>query len=362
MKQGTGMKSQITVFVTAALALLANFPVYAQFTGFESGTETSAASTEASANSYGPGIGGDVVVQIDPETGSLIVIADEETNEQVRKVVENLDRPVPQVLIKVVFLEVTHTKDLDLGVEASFNYKGGDHEDMIQTIFGLSAITRGAFATVIEEDFSATLRALSGVAKLEVLSKPSVLTRNNQAATITVGEEVPFVRNTRVTSDGQTINTVEYEDIGIILTVTPFINPDGLVEMDLYTEISTITGDTVPISDTVDAAVFAKRSAETMVVAPDGKTVVIGGLMEDNLTEATSKVPILGDIPILGFPFRRVTKTKAKTELLIFLTPYVVRTESELREMSLSEKNRTELVPEVFSDEKMDKYIDNLGD
>jgi general secretion pathway protein D len=189
-----------------------------------------------------------------------------------------------------------------------------------------------------------------------------VLTRNNQLATITVGEEVPFIRNSRITQDGQIINTVEYEDIGIILTVTPFINPDGLVEMELYTEISTITGDTVPISDNVNAPVFAKRSAETMVVAPDGKTVVIGGLMEDNLTESTSKVPILGDIPVLGFPFRRTIKSKGKTELLIFLTPYVVRSEAELREMSRTEKNRTELAPQVFPDEKMNKYIENLED
>src|SRR5690606_28353238 len=133
--------------------------------------------------------------------------------------------------------------------------------------------------------------------RLEVLSRPSILTRNNQEAIITVGSEVPFVTDTRITESGQQINTIVYEDIGIILRVTPFITRDGLVEMILAPEISTLTDETVPISDTLRSPVFAKRSADTVVVTPNGQTVVIGGLMEDNKTEVTSKIPLLGDIP-----------------------------------------------------------------
>jgi len=313
---------------------------------------------------YGSGVAEDVTFEFDPETSSLIVITDEETNEHIRKVIESLDRPVPQVLIKVLFLEVTHTKGLDLGVEGSlgFDGKSADDRDLIETAFGLAAELQGGFFRIIEEDLQVTLRAIADVAKLEVLSRPSILARNNEPANITIGQEVPFIRNSRITQDGQMINTVEYEDIGIILEVTPHITSDRLVELEVMPEISTLTGETVPISAGIDAPVFAKRSAETRVVVPDGKTVVIGGLMEDNDIETVHKVPLLGDIPILGIPFRRTVTSKSKTELLIFLTPHVVEGAAQLAEMSAGEKDKTELVPEVFSERQMDKFIDNPDD
>lgn len=242
-------------------------------------------------SAYGSEIADDVVIETDPETGSLIVVTDEETNEYVKKILENLDKPVPQVLIKVLFLEVTLTDDFDLGAQGSFSYGSNGEEDVLEILYGLAGETSGGFYKIIDDDLSITLHALETVGSLEVLSRPSVLAKQNEEAIVTVGQEVPFVRNSRVTSDGQTINTVEYEDIGIILTVTPFITPDGLVDMELNPEISTLTSETVPISDTIDAPVFAKRSAETVVVVPDGKTVVIGGLMEDNKTENSQRFP-----------------------------------------------------------------------
>ena len=300
------------------------------------------------------------VIQVDPDTGNIIIYGDEAVQAQARLVLESLDKPVPQVLIKVLFLEVTHTNKVDLGVEWQAGYDGNNpaDRDIIETAFGVASETRGGFYRILERDFSATLRALSEVGKLEVLSRPSILTRNNQEAVITVGQEVPFIRNSRVTQDGQIINTVEYEDIGIILRVTPHITPEGLVEMDLSPEISTLTGDTVPISAGVEAPVFAKRSAETRVVVPNARTVVIGGLMEDNKTETTRKVPLLGDIPFLGAAFRRKIETTAKTELLIFLTPYVVNAASELLELSASEQRKSELAPQVFTQRMMEKYLD----
>ncbi|HEQ60765.1 MAG TPA: hypothetical protein ENN74_04060 [Firmicutes bacterium] len=312
--------------------------------------------------SYGTRLAEDVLIQTDPETGSLIIITDEETNAHISQIIQNLDRPIPQVLIKVLFLEVTHGKGLDLGVEASFEYDGQNDRDLIETIFGLGAQTRGGFYRIIEEDLLVTIRAIAEVNKLEVLSRPSILARHNKEAVITVGQEVPFIRNSRITQDGQTINTIEYEDIGIILRVTPYITTQGLVEMDLFPEISTLTGETVPISEQINAPVFAKRSAETRVVVPDGKTVVIGGLMQDNRTEAVSKIPLLGDIPLLGMAFRRTQKSDSKTELLIFLTPYVVEGSEQLEVLSRAEEERTDLAPRVFSDQQMDRYFDRSSE
>lgn len=324
-------------------------------------SESGSSASPAAASGYAATTVGQASIQYDPETGALIIITDEETNKQIDKVVKELDKPIPQVLIKVLFLEVTHTKGVDFGLEGKTQYGSKDGtEDTIQTIFGLASETRGGFWKILDEDLEVVIRAMADTSKLEVLSRPSVLARNNQQATITVGQEVPFVRNSRITEGGDTINTIEYEDIGIILNVTPRITENRLVEMSVSPEISTLTGETVPISNTVNARVIAKRSASTNVVVDDGRTVVIGGMMEDNATETIKKIPILGDIPLVGAAFKRTIKEKSKTELLIFLTPHVVENSEELRDISLSEHGKSELSPKAFTKKQFDKYIDNL--
>ncbi len=292
-------------------------------------------------------------VEVDEGTRTMIITTDPTTNLQVRDIIRALDKPVPQALIKVLFLEVTHNDDMDIGVDA--RYTG--NRSIISSIFGVGAETQGGIVSILQTDLEVTMRALAEVGRLNVLSRPSILTRNNQEATITIGQEVPFIRNSRITQDGQIINTVEYEDIGIILTVTPRIGVDGLIELDVAPEISTLTGQTVPISGTVNAPVFAKRSAQTHVIVPSGKTVVIGGLMEDQETVNVRKVPILGDIPGLGVLFRRKITTKQKTELLIFLTPTIVTDGAHLVRMSDDESSRATLMRQQ-DEKRLDFYMD----
>ena len=345
---------------TPAFSQEAMPPMPPGFVGASTGLSSSGA-TASSRSGYGANLLGDAQIQYDPETGSLIVITDEDTNKQIDAIVKELDKPVPQVLIKVLFLEVTHTKGVDYGAEATYNHTSSDgRQDTIQSFFGLVNETNGGFYKILDEDLDVVIRAIADTSKLEVLSRPSVLARNNQQATITVGKEVPFITNSRITDSGDTINTIQYQDIGIILNVTPHITPERLVELDVSPEISTLTGETVPISPTVNARVIAKRSAVTQVVVDDGRTVVIGGMMEDNATETVHKIPILGDIPLLGAAFSRTEKNKSKTELLIFLTPHVVENGKELRDISLSEKGKSELAPKAFTEKQIDKYIDNL--
>ncbi len=313
-----------------------------------------------SLESLGTSISGDAIIQYDAQTNSVIVITDEETNKQISRVVQTLDKPVPQVLIKVLFLEVTHSSDLDFGFEGSFTSQdaSGGEQHTVGSDFGLSSMTSGGYYKILDSDFSATLRAMATAGKLEVLSRPSVLTRNNETATITIGQEVPFITNSRITDNGETINTVTYEDIGIILEVTPHITTERLVEMEVTPEISTLTADTVPISKTVDARIIAKRSAQTRVAVSDGKTVVIGGLMEDNDTKSVKKIPLLGDIPLIGMLFSRTVKSKTKTELLIFLTPVVVEDAAGLDKLTLDERGKTENQPKVLKNEAAQKKYD----
>ena len=125
-------------------------------------------------------------------------------------------------------------------------------------------------------------------------------------------------------------------------------------------EISTRTAVEVPIASNVTAPVIAKRSADTVVVTPDGMPVIIGGLMENTKTDTTQKVPILGDIPILGYAFKRTIKKDVKKELIIVLTPHIVRTATQMAELSTREGKQSKLTSEVWSQDELDRYIDTL--
>ena len=357
---------------------------------------------------------GDALVQIDPETRSLIIVADDETQGQISKVIANLDRPKPQVLIKVLFAQVTLDANTDIGVEGSYQFNVGQPilSQLLatatnsttgsmsttsptvtttktknstqtngttqtvttttqpypipgsgtagpQTLFGLSSETNGGFFKLNTNAATATLYALEQRGKVSVLSRPSILARNNQEAVMVVGQEVPLITNSQITDTGQTINTVRYQDVGIILRVTPFIAANKTVEMIVSPEISSLSSQTIPISPTVNAPVINKTSAETVVVTPDSTTVVIGGMMQKQQTSNLQKVPLLGDIPLLGYAFRHTVKQDQKTELLIFLTPYIVAGTDRLEDLSLDDVNRSDLPQTALTPPDVNTYLDN---
>jgi general secretion pathway protein D len=307
---------------------------------------------------------GEAMISVDPETRKIIIIADEDTNLQVQNVIQSLDRPKPQVLIKVVFVQVTLGNDLDLGVEASYTHRSGSSTGTVASAFGLkdaaTAVAGGGVYSLIGNDFEVMLRALQVKGHTEILSRPSILARNNQQAVIVVGQQVPFITNTRFDAVNGQINTVTYQDIGIILRVTPFISNDGLVEMIVAPEISSVSDRTVNISPGVNAAIIDKRSADTVVVTPNGQTVAIGGLIGTQKINQDRRVPFLGDIPGIGNLFRRKITSQTKTELIIFLTPYVIMHPGDLAKMTDDEKSRLENAPKVFSDEETKRYLEGM--
>jgi general secretion pathway protein D len=265
-----------------------------------------------------------------------------------------------------VFLEVTYRNSLDVGVEGSYSKKlSSTSTGLVNNVFGLAA--QGASGTspaglyqVLGSDFQVTLRALAEAGKLEVLSRPSILARNNQQASITVGQSVPIPASSQIGANGQISTQVQYRDVGIILRVTPFITAEGLVEMIVAPEISTLTAQTVAINETLRSPVIATRYAETVVVTPHGQTVVIGGLMENNKTKTDRKIPLLGDIPLLGALFKRKITEDTKTELVIFLTPYVVADPSQLAAMTRKETEQSELRKGAFSEKELNRFLDAL--
>lgn len=304
---------------------------------------------------------GDAMISSDVDTRRLIVVTDDATNENIKTIIANLDKPKPQVLINVVFMQVTHDNSFDLGAEAV--YKGPisiktNPEGTARTRFGVAQelannSVYGAFYQLVGRDITATIHAISAVAKTEILSRPSILTRSNQQATILVGQTIPLLASSTTNTNSNAITTtVNYQDVGIILKVTPFITSNGLVEMIVSPEISSLSVTTINSQPVID-----KRSADTVVVTQSDQTIVIGGLISAQKNDTESKVPLLGDIPILGAAFRRKNTDKIKTELLIFLTPHVIATPEELGKVNDSERARLEMTPRTFEQADLNRFI-----
>jgi type II secretion system protein D len=317
-----------------------------QFQGQQRTTQQAgpASQTSSSTESNANDLSEDTYLEADKDTNSLLVLTSSRNYELLKPIIDDLDKPVSQVLIKVLLAEITHSDDLDLGTEFSaWNLRGaGDSNNVEFSTQFPPTQTSGLKATVLDRTLNVTIRALQETGKLNILSRPYILTRNNQTATITVGSQVPFATG-ETTSNVGTQTTTEYRDIGIILEVTPSINPEGLVNMTVKPEISSITGETVQISERLNLPIFATRTSETKVAIKDGQTIVIGGLMQDEVHDNVSKVPLLGDIPLLGNLFKRTIKSKDKTELLIFLTPHVAPDALALAPISDRERQRSNL-------------------
>jgi general secretion pathway protein D len=222
-------------------------------------------------------------------------------------------------------------------------------------------------------DFTATLRAIATVGKAQVLSRPSILARDGQMAKIVVGQEIYMPSGVSYTTSGTTTTPIingSYTDIGIILNVTPFIGANSLIEMILQPSTSAIdasssgqliaSGGGLLGSSAVYAPNINIRSADTVVVTPDAQTVVIGGLISNSRSTGDSKIPLLGDIPLLGYLFKSTTDTKAKNELLMFLTPHIVQAPKQLAALSLNEAGQTRLITNSISEQELDRFLERV--
>lgn len=339
------------------------------FPGFGSSQRSSSASRSTTTYPSSTDIG-QARITYDPETRSIIVVADEATAAHITNLVSQLDRPTPQVLINCVFMEATYTKGTDIGVDGVYRHtiSGAGALDGLgkaETAFDLA--TSGGLYTLVGKDLTINIAALAKAGKTEILSRPSILARNNQQATITIGQRVPLIQGVTYDSFGNQRNAIEYQDVGIILQVTPFITSDGMVEMIVAPEVSSVSDSTVTFATggtnnvgSPSAPIIDTRSADTVVVVPDGQTVAIGGLMMTTKIHSEKKVPILGDIPLLGLAFRHKTTEDAKKELLIFLTPHIVYRPTELAARTESEKARTEMSRQAFGETELNRFLDDV--
>jgi len=259
--------------------------------------------------------------------------------------------------------EVTLDNTLEMGMEFAIQdllfsenaYLGpngtvqGDNKDFIfGTDLGATGTGGGGISfTVTGEDFNLLIRALQIEGRLEVLSRPAILVQDNQDANITVGERVPTVQDIVVSTGGFVTPQVNYEEVGVILDVTPIINPDGYVNLQIKPEISSIGTSSVTVATGVTLPTFTERSAETSVTVKDGETIIIGGLITSRTNDSANKVPLAGDVPILGNLFRATVQHDIKTELMIVLTPHVIRDEYQAVKISREMRDQTGMMDEA---------------
>ena len=248
----------------------------------------------------------EVAVVAEEESNVLLLSASPRYFDTIEALIRELDQPPPQVLIQVLLAEVTLDETTELGVDWNVTSKWNKGHDSAGagTQFSVAAQGDGFNLSVTAGDLSFFLRALQSQGRLEVLSRPQILASDNQQAMINVGQRVPFITNSRITENGTTINTIEYQNIGIILTVTPRINPDGFVKLEVKPEISSIANSSVTISETTKAIIINQRSAETTVSVQDGHTIILGGLITTKDENRDDRMPWFGDWPIFGPLFR----------------------------------------------------------
>ncbi len=317
-------------------------PTAASATG---GAGASAATAPTSQNSL-PSTGGNI--QADPATNSLIITASEPQYRQIKAVIEMLDTRRAQVFVESLIVEVSTNKASDFGVQwqgavgnsgaAGTNFSVGN---ILKTTLAnlVPGLNIGATGTVDGKPvlgFLANFLQTSGQGN--VLSTPNLLTIDNEEAKIVVGQNVPFVTgqftNTGGGNNGSVnpFQTIERKDVGLTLRIKPQISENGTIKMQIFQEDSSVD----PGSRTSPSGLTTnKRSIESSVLVEDGGIVVIGGLLKDEFTNGEEKVPLLGDIPILGNLFRQQSRKREKRNLMVFLRPVVVRDADSTQNLSL---------------------------
>jgi len=302
----------------------------------------------------------EVSIQAEPTTNTLLISGSPRFFKTIASLVAELDQPLPQVLVQVLLAEVTLDDTTELGFEWQVNANPGSKKISLGTNFGLKA--DGFNFTVSAGDLSLMLRALQSQGRLEVLSRPQILAADNEQAEISIGQRVPYVTASRVTEGGTTVNTIQYQDVGIILQVTPRISPDGFVKMVVAPEISSISDATVEISENLNATIINRRSADTTVTVQDGHTVVIGGLITNKVQNIEEKVPFVGDLPLLGALFKTSKAVKERTELLVILTPHILRTPTDADLLANKQIRSLQLAKGIHADSSIGELLNPLGD
>lgn len=302
----------------------------------------STGAASAGASSAGTGmvqsmLGDNVKVVADERNNALLIYAPASEYEKVANALRKLDISPTQVLIEASIVEVTLTDELKYGLQWYFNGSlGSDYQGQGQLTSGqtnaIGPINPGFSYSVLNSasQVRAVLTALAQKSLINVISSPSVLVQDNHTAEIQVGDQQPVRSTTTITDGGTTQNSIEYKDTGVALSVTPSVNAGGMVSMDVRQTVTDV--------GQIDAATgqrsFLQRQFSSRVAVRSGESVVLGGLIRDNSSRGKQGVPLLQDIPLVGALFSTTSTTGTRTELVVLITPRVIRSDADLRALS----------------------------
>ncbi|WP_417655704.1 type II secretion system secretin GspD [Pseudoalteromonas atlantica] len=319
----------------------------------------------------------DASIEAHPDSNSLVITAQPDTMRSLETVIDRLDIRRAQVLVEAIIVEVMESDGVNLGTQwisedggmlqfnngstvpvGSLAVAGIQAQDTTttQTIIGTESGNVTSYDKTTEGDYSALASLLSGVNGLafglvkndwgaiiqavstdtnsNILATPSITTMDNEEASMIVGQEVPIITGSQTGSNNDNpFQTIERQEVGVKLKVTPQINDGSAVQLLIEQEVSSVSGATA-----VDISVN-KRAITTTVMADDGGMVVLGGLIDEDVQESVSKVPILGDIPILGHLFKSTNTTKRKRNLIVFIRPTIIRDGVNMNKLSFNKYN-----------------------
>jgi len=317
------------------------------------GTGASTTNTTAAANtSSGSGSsafnGKDLSIVADEQTNALVVTAQPDVMQELERIIAKLDIRRAQVLVEAIIVEVQDGDALNLGVQwantngvgtqftatglqtstvanaaLEYNKKG----TFSSTTTGALGSFNGIAAGFYSGDWAGLVTALSSNTKSNILATPSIVTQDNKEAAFNVGQEVPVISGSQSSTAGSVFNTVERKTVGTKLKVKPQINEGDSVQMEIEQEVSSVASSTS--SDSSSSAslgsTFNTRTVKNAVLVKSGETVVLGGLLNNTTAESVYKVPLLGDIPVLGYLFRYSGSTQSKQNLMVFIHPIILR-------------------------------------
>jgi general secretion pathway protein D len=290
-------------------------------------------------------------------------MADKEDNMVLEHVIQKLDIPRSMVYIEALIMEVDMNTSLNVGIDwtafgkatvggkdtlvgGGFSPGFPQPSDLLKGGLTLGMLTDPVtIAGVTVSNITAIINAVKTDDDFRILSTPQILTTDNEEARIVVGENRPFQTRSTTDDSGGTFESFEYRDVAKILKITPHVTEDRLVRMQVNLEVTTInraatltTSSTLPVTN--------KRTVDTTVIVKDEQTIVIGGLIDDSTTVNENKVPVLGDIPLLGWLFRNKSDENVKTNLYIFITPRVIKTPEEANRIFQGKREQINTIKE----------------
>lgn len=276
------------------------------------------------------------------ERNSLMVMATPEAWRKIEAAIRLMDTPQYQVLIEATIAEVTLTDQLRYGVH--FWLESGNFSSVFtqNSSFGVNPTVPGFNFIISSGNFRVILDALASITNVRVVSSPSLAVLDNQTAQLKVGDQVPIVTRQQQSTDNPDapiVNNLEYRDTGVILQVTPRINPDGQVNLEIRQEVSNV----VESANEGINPTIAQREVGTSVSVASGQTVILGGLISDRQSVGNSGVPVLRDIPLVGNLFSGVSNSDQRTELVILITPKVIRNATDAKAIAEEFRSRMQL-------------------